>query len=150
METYIDFTYKWKRLRHRLLYQTYPKRDKISIKINKLFPKLICPIIKENISLRPLYKNLLHRIQEISEYVFNATNYMKRDLSIELVEELAFHLIFMYQYEPDLMQITPNILTIDLLCCYKTHLHVKSLKLNSIYNSIHCFFLLLNNNGTSY
>ena len=88
--------------------KTYP----ISIKIRKLLYEIICPIIKQHHSFQTLYENLLKRIQKATYYVQNVTNTFERQLYVDTIKELAFHLMFIYRYnDHNLKMVCPKYYT---------------------------------------
>ena len=114
MQRYIRFLSKWKKLKHNLLYRSHPNLNKISNKTNQLLHYLICPDIKQSTSFYFLCAHLLERIQNITDYISYAENRTARSFSISLVEELAFHLMFIHQYNKhDLVDIPSDILNIE-------------------------------------
>lgn len=94
MERYSDFLLKWKKLKYKILYTRYSKLPKIAIKINKLLRKLICPSVTQL-----LYIHIAERIQNIINLILKISNQTDRNLSITLIEEIAFNMIFVYRYD---------------------------------------------------
>ena len=72
----------------------FSKLPKIAIKINKLLRRLIGPSVTQL-----LYIHISERIQNITNLILKISNQTDRNLSITLIEEIAFNIIFVYRYD---------------------------------------------------